>query len=1197
MSNSPIEVYTSFDQIRKTVTDNLLNQLGLSETDLHRGTFVAYLIDITSHMTSNMLFFSSMNYRESFMTLAQLPESVYALSAFLGYKPSIAIPPSVNVLFTIPLKFPTQVTIVLDPGLKLYASHTIYELRNRIDVKIDPENGVYNIVVTDPTIDSTYAIPYSIVNDTISFTAIADQKMTETFDFVTSSDIKIYEFSNYSITFDDQLAGIEVYVDGELWTEFESMYLMRPYDTGYVVRLNQQGATIYFGNGIFGKQLPKNVPLSISITTTKGTDGAIVSKTINACDKVYYKDVDGTKVVKLAVTNINASSTGQDIENINEVRRNSLIHIQSLNRIVSARDYENIGTISKLPIDVSYPILKRSDLKCNEVTVYTIVKYDQEIVPTRTIASDKLDLSKFDYIPYTPITFQAYEYYCPFEITVDLDTKFVYYTYYVRHLQLAFTSHNVNLVDYSLLPTNCDLSTNYNTNTIDFTIDYTISSSDNIDHYKSILTISRNDIKKSYELEVDSYNKVLKTSIDITQIPYSKLEIQLQITDTNTDTVIGTWTSYAIIKQRLDEVIFSSFTWTDEVNRIGIIHEIPVFEKTWYENLDEDQKIQFESLVLQEFIDGLSTNVYRTLNSSLNIKFADTIGNVIIQQQLESESLDSGAPTYTVDTIYAKDPTVVKDVPIGDYFLIPTNPPETYTNEYGHTIPNPFFAHTNDLVQQTNFIPDVNRVLPISQYNVYYLSDNPSLSLNSYYVIDNVPLTTQAVLEEAYAAFQGNNPITVVTEPTNWKDNLSSCSQLWDKNVLGTLCEVKTVDITEGNLYITPVVNTDNELLGVVGIYTPPEFPVAITSETKDITDWINYPVLYCYYSTEDDTTITLDNVIAETEDTIKSIFNGKLYLSPISKIQLPIYKVVPYINDATQCFIAYSNLIPTPPVGSSPGDPFEWQKLGWNTGPIISDSLSLNGKLLNTFNGKDLIYNATLAGTTIRRLFPDGTKSLYFYELKDGNIWQQIYGHIYWIPSFMNLEVPVNTEDENSWLSNGWLEVKDVADGWFLPESQLPNFIYEYVMDKWYIYTKPDIGTTINVKDTSIQLTYNGSEWIVPGVMDIDLPIKIKATVYVDTVSISIDEIKSNIVDILFSYFEPKFDIFAPLYRSDIIRVIQSVPHVVYCDLESPDKDIFFNIDIHKVPASILIDFVPPYIFFKDIELTILPYTAEVRS
>jgi len=1569
-----IDVFTSFDQIRKNITDNLLQQLGLSETDLHRGTYIAYLIDIISHLTANVLFFSSMNYRESFMTLAQLPESVYALAAFLGYKPTIAIPPSVNVLFTIPLDFKNAIDIVLDPGLKLYASDIIYELRNRVDISLDPVNGNYNVIVTDPVLDSKYALPYSIVNNTISFTTIADQKTTQEFDFVTPSDIKVYEFTNYNISFLDQLAGIDVYVNGELWTEFDSMYLMRPLDKGYVVRLNEQGATVYFGNGIFGQQLPKNVPLKIIITTTKGTDGAVVSKAINACDKVYYQDTSGKKVVKLSVTNLNASTSGQDIENVNEVRRNALIHIQALNRIVSNVDYENIGAISNLPIDVSYPILKRSDLKCNEVTVYTIIRYNQEVVPTRTIPTQELDLKDWTYQPYTPIQFQDYDYYCPFEITPDLDTKFVYYTYYVRHIDLKFTAHNIDLSKYSIVPTRCDLKTNFEASTVDVVVDYTISTHDNIDNYKPVLTISREDISHSYTPEVDNTNSCFKLSIPLSDIPYSKLELQLQIFDQDNN-LVGTWTSYAIIKQRLDEVLFSNFTWTDEVLKKGIIHEIPVIAKEWYDNLDEDERVQFEQTILQNFIDGLSTRVYRTLNSSLNIKFADTWGTVIIQKQLELEqsSSTSKPPQYTIDAMYIKNPEQAIDIPDGDYFLISSHPDPTYVNEEGVEVPNPFATHADELAQQTNFIPDVHRVLPKYDYGTFFYSDNSTLQDGIYMIIDTQPLFMQAVINEAQIAFNGNNPIQSHEYPQYWDQYLANNPlQLWDKTFAGTLCKVEKIDPDTGKFYATVVMNDAGEPVGVIAVWTPPGFPVAIDEGTEEFKDWVNYPAVYDYYPiqlgapnwelftyefnsehydntkifiqgwneygwygfacypdkspggytrtavystqifgsyagfaaagapfaviTEGDsdkvvkiwdmfydkqnevykyvayyysdvlryyngrvvgiskdisgnyviaTTWVTDKTALESHSTggpswldlhtidgtlvaqefdnhqlmqyiqptsvnqfgigfnyykdlnwtfptpvprfylglqeladnklpdgipfnehfgfntvaeldyvstsgctgyiatslyetsyndspthvvisyfdsaadktevvfdsktdcpdftstakpyvscikngyayivyhsseglkcrvlniaskqykdfscpnpdatymwvtvgndgytycscltataelgywisyfphtcetyrvsslainpepdeilkaaipeIKALMKDKPYLNPVKKPVLPTYQVVSYLNDTTKCFVAYSDSDDIPKLGSDPSTPEAWQQLGWKTGPILDQSLSLNDKLTSTFTGSDIKYNDGLEGTIIRRLNPNGTGSLYFYQLQTGNLWEQIYGKIYWAPSFMKLEIPSDPYNEAQWLANGWQEVSNVKDGWYFPDTQLANFIYEYVTPKWYIFTKPEPGTTITLKDTAVQLVYNDNEWIIPGVTEVTLPITIKATVYVDTVAISIDEIKNNIVTLLQSYFEPKFNIFAPLYRSDIIRVIQSAPHVVYCELESPDKDIIYNVDISKIPPALLIDFVPPYTYFKDIELTIVPYTAEVKS
>ena len=81
------QIYLSRDSIRQQVTDFTKSYLELENVDLTQSSFLTYIIDILSTLSSNLLFYQSSVYKEFFLTTAQLPESIYNLSTFIGYSP------------------------------------------------------------------------------------------------------------------------------------------------------------------------------------------------------------------------------------------------------------------------------------------------------------------------------------------------------------------------------------------------------------------------------------------------------------------------------------------------------------------------------------------------------------------------------------------------------------------------------------------------------------------------------------------------------------------------------------------------------------------------------------------------------------------------------------------------------------------------------------------------------------------------------------------------------------------------------------------------------------------------------------------------------------------------------------------------------------------------------------------------------
>jgi len=629
-----VKVFTSYDNIRLQVIDLLLSDLGLSETDLHRGTFVSYMIDMLSFLTSNLMFYSGMSYQEAFMTLAQLPESVYNLSAFLGYKPQNARPCECDVLIQIPLgDISDAVTITFQQGHVFYASDIKYRLKYKVEVRIDTLNNKYSITVIDPDTGVIYNLPYIIQNNKLAFTVSTIQQDTLEFNLVTNPLKQLYTFTRYAIDFDEQLANIEVYVNNDLWTQFDSVYLMRPTDFGYVVQITETGAIVMFGNGIFGKQPPPSSSIKIIAYVTQGEDGKIVAGAIKRGDRIYYETPQGRKQLVYECTNPSSSIGGQNIESIDDVRRNALLNMQAQKRLVSRYDYSNFAVITKFPFHDTISILKRSDLKCNEIALYSVFNFNDYIVPTRTIlVSGKL--SDMHLSPFTELTYNGDKYYNLFEYIPQINSRFVTTYYYANSLVFTPTVVKSSLQDDDIVTTRGSIDVDLNRQTV--TIKLYVQTED-LYNYKAIVRIKKNDFDKTYNMNLQEQQdtKLFYTELPLSDIPSSTLQLYFTIDNVNTSKQVYYLSTQQIIKQSLDEVCFSNFIWLTDNAYITedneILYPVSVVSKTWYDNLSETERSSFNTLIINKFVDQ-STSVYRMTNSAINIQFGNTYGQLTNMQ-------------------------------------------------------------------------------------------------------------------------------------------------------------------------------------------------------------------------------------------------------------------------------------------------------------------------------------------------------------------------------------------------------------------------------------------------------------------------------------------------------------------------------------------------------------------------------------
>lgn len=656
------QIYISRDNIRNQIIEYMKYYLEIENVTLVKGSFLSFLIDTIATLTSNIMFYSSSTYKEFFLTTAQLPESIYNLSAFLGYNPSEAKYSTANVLINIPLEFTDlNTTFNIAEGFKFYSGDIEFVTYYKTTVNITNNTSVTISVLQDST--KTYNLPVNIDSTSAapSFTFILpvrQYKKTEQ-EFQIDDDTQSYQFVTLDFPLDGKLSSMEIEVqdpDSTSWktyTEFNSLYLMSEADYGYVSRTVTTGRRITFGNGLIGIQPLGGSTIKISAYVTEGADGNVIASSIKTGDRMYVTDSLGkTTIINYTVTNPSPATGGVDEESIQEIRSNAIANLVALNRLVSEYDYKNASSIiTDSPIsNNTIPVLKRSDVKCNEIQLFSVLEFGTEsrlsVITGETITSDSIVPTrnvKYEipsstiYIPReTVITIGDYDYYTLFDINVDLINASASYNYIMYEIEMVpslFTSYGIQ---YNIVCSKLTVSKSGNNGIFELSYNSTESDYDLCSCELKIVNTSL-----IYTMTNDSINKKFTyTFSPYTLFPEGLINLEFTIL-TDSGASIATYTSSLTFIKPLDSFMLSNIE-IDTTSANTIIYDIPVVEKTYYDSI---VKKDFELEVLQQIMTTMDFKSYRMLTDFTNLKFINTIGeltNMNYNPVTKSDCIDIG---------------------------------------------------------------------------------------------------------------------------------------------------------------------------------------------------------------------------------------------------------------------------------------------------------------------------------------------------------------------------------------------------------------------------------------------------------------------------------------------------------------------------------------------------------------------------
>jgi len=621
------QVYKSKDQTTLKIIELLAQYMELSEVDLTKSSFLAFVVEALSTLTTNNLFYQISSYREFFLTKAQLSGSIYNLAAFLGYQPSEASAAYVNVLFTIPLEFTeNNVTFIIPEEFSLSAGSIAFTTYYQTTVNVLNNSDVTITVVEDNKI---YNLPYTTSTDAqgnIYFSMVLPFKQFEVDEqeFQVPEDLQIYQFFDFDVSFTDITKKIsdvvvEIRPPGssgyELYTEYSSLFLMESTTKGYVKRRNDTGFNLQFGNGLIGYQPEAGGTVRVTTELTKGADGNVITGSVTGKTtdlKTRISDDEG-RAVTYTVTNPAPGTGGVDEESIEEVRRNAIINITALERLVTENDYINTNIIiDDSPLSQnSLPVLKRSDIKVNEISLFSTLLYGDVIVPARNIKYNFLTQQ----VPRgTVLTHGGQNYYTIFDMTIELLNSVANYVYVMTEIQQIPTLVTSYGSEYDL---HSDLLiVTKNGAAAEFQLNYKSTETDSETVTCKVEVLESG---STYNMVNDSTSSTFTLNLpDYTVLPTG--EATYYFTIKYGTTFISQYTALFTFRKSLDDFEFSNVIYD---STSYTVYDIPAIQASYYDSINQ---ADFEANVMQILVTTLEFKDYKMATDFVNFKLANTLG-------------------------------------------------------------------------------------------------------------------------------------------------------------------------------------------------------------------------------------------------------------------------------------------------------------------------------------------------------------------------------------------------------------------------------------------------------------------------------------------------------------------------------------------------------------------------------------------
>lgn len=312
-----------FDQVRTSIKDYLRANSTFTDFDFEGSNF-SVLIDVLAYNTYLTAYNTNMVVNESFLDSATIRENVVSLVRNIGYVPLSRRSARSKISFSVTGLNVNYKTITLKKGIvctgNLDNTSYIFSIPEDITVGISNNEAVFSkIEIYEGTLLSkTFIVDNSQPN----------QKYILPNPYIDTSTIRV------SVKETSQSTTTEEYnaVDNIIGIDKNSQIFL-------VQEISDEKYELFFGDGIFGKQLSNNNQISATYITTNGKSGNGASSFDFSGVILTDTGVDVSPNVGVLITD-EVASNGDDIQSIESIKYYAPRLYSTQYRAVTASDYE-----------------------------------------------------------------------------------------------------------------------------------------------------------------------------------------------------------------------------------------------------------------------------------------------------------------------------------------------------------------------------------------------------------------------------------------------------------------------------------------------------------------------------------------------------------------------------------------------------------------------------------------------------------------------------------------------------------------------------------------------------------------------------------------------------------------------------------------------------------------------------------------
>ena len=341
-----------FDQVKTTLQEYLKSNSNFTDYDFE-GSNLSTLLDVLAYNTYITSYNANMITNEVFIDTATLRENIVSLARNIGYVPRPRQAARATVSFFVNTSgiTPSPATLTLKKG-PVAASSSAFGGQSFVfsilsDITVPVFNGIAEFndveVFEGTLLTQTFTYSSRVPNQKFILPNIGVDT-----DLITVS-VRPNEASTTETKYSSQNSLFDVKSDSKVY---------------YLQEIEDERYQIFFGDGIFGKELEDGNFITIDYITSSG-DSANGLNSFNFSGRIQYtrnaQSYTITSGISLMTTGVPASG-GETIESVESVRKFAPRIYSSQNRAVTSNDYESLIPSRIYPETESISVFGGEDL-------------------------------------------------------------------------------------------------------------------------------------------------------------------------------------------------------------------------------------------------------------------------------------------------------------------------------------------------------------------------------------------------------------------------------------------------------------------------------------------------------------------------------------------------------------------------------------------------------------------------------------------------------------------------------------------------------------------------------------------------------------------------------------------------------------------------------------------------------------------